>query len=106
MDTVNEADWKLFKEKLPVWQENYMARINKKLVSILSDESLNAGDRFWKAEKLINREKKCTGVICEMRRNAMFMNIISLLQEKAITVEDLSEFSPELQGRIKMMFRG
>ena len=52
MDTVNEADWKLFKEKLPVWQENYMARINKKLVSILSDENLNAGDRFWKAEKL------------------------------------------------------
>lgn len=28
--TFNEQDWKLFREKVPTWQENYMEKINKK----------------------------------------------------------------------------
>ena len=26
---INEADWKLFRNRLPGWQEAYMARLNK-----------------------------------------------------------------------------
>ena len=64
----------------------------------------SASDRFWKAEKIILREKKSAGVIIEMKRSMFKLNLLSLLREKAITLEDLKEFSPELQDEIKRIW--
>ena len=35
-----ESEWKLFKKQLPVWRENFLAKVNKKLADILADASL------------------------------------------------------------------
>ena len=35
---MSKRDWKLFREKLPGWQENYMARLIKEYISLLSAE--------------------------------------------------------------------
>ena len=78
-----------------------MDKVNKKLIRLLSDEKLPPSEKFWKAEKLIFREKKSPGVIIEMRRSMFKINLVRLLNEKAITLEDLSDFSPELQEEIK-----
>ena len=82
-----------------------MDKVNKKLIKLLSDEKLPPSEKFWKAEKLIFREKKSAGVIVEMSR--MFkINLLKLLNEKAITLEDLADFSPELQEEIKKVKEG
>lgn len=33
-----EKDWKLFRKKLPGWQENYMARMNREYEEILAQK--------------------------------------------------------------------
>ena len=80
-----------------------MDKLNHKLAKLLLDEKQSASDRFWKAEKIIFREKKSVGVIVEMKRSMFKLNLLSLLREKAITLEDLKGFSPELQDEIKKL---
>ena len=106
MPKVKESDWKLFRVKIVEWQERYMDKVNKKLIKLLSDEKLPPSERFWKAEKLIFREKKSAGIIVEMSRSMFKINLLKLLNEKAITMEDLVDFSPELQEEIKKIREG
>ena len=40
-----EADWKLFRKKLPEWQENYMGELIKEHAAILADKG-EASDKF------------------------------------------------------------
>ena len=35
---VSKSDWKLFQEKVGQWQENYMERLNKKYIKLLSSD--------------------------------------------------------------------
>jgi hypothetical protein len=100
MNGVNEKDWKLFRKRLPDWQEAYMDRLNREYIRILTEEG-NPSDRFWALEKRIRTDKRATGVRVEnMSRSRMDMNILSLLSEGAITLDDLEGFSDELRERM------
>ena len=95
-----EQDWKLFRKKLPGWQENYMAQLNREYQEILAQDK-NSSDIFWELEERIWKDKKKTGVIIRgMSRSKMWEHILDLLLEGAITLEDLSEFSEDLQERM------
>ena len=104
MEDCKESDWKLFRIKIVEWQNRYIERVNKKISKILADEKISPAERFWKAEKLINRKKKSTGVIIEMSRSTFKLNLLRLLKEKAITLDDLSDFSSELQEEIRKIW--
>lgn len=71
-----EKDWKLFRKKIVVWQEAYMERLNKEY-------------------------QKKAGVQVQMSRSKMIHNIICLLEEGAISLEELEGFSEELRERVK-----
>ena len=98
---VKERDWKLFRKKLPGWQEAFIEKLDQEYAAILSDSSISSAKRFWEVEKRIRQDRKLTGVICEMRRSMMYFNLISLLDEGAITLSDLDEFSDELKENIR-----
>ena len=55
MYTVKEQDWKLFRKKLPLWQESYMDKLNQEYIRLLSGEGL-ASDKFWELEKRIKED--------------------------------------------------
>ena len=99
MDIFTEQDWKLFRAKLPKWQENYMDRLNKEYKEILNSDKLPS-EKFWELEKRIFNDKKHVGVTAVMSRSRFLDNIYSLLSEGAITKNDLSDFSEELQNKI------
>lgn len=48
---ISKKDWKLFREKLPDWQENYMDKLNKQYIELLSNEKETASDKFWELAK-------------------------------------------------------
>lgn len=106
MENCKESDWKLFRTKIVEWQEAYMNKLNHKIAKLLADEKLSATDRFWKAERIINREKKSAGVIVQMSRSMFKLNLLQLLKTNAITLDDLSDFSSELQEEIKKIWEG
>lgn len=101
---ISEKDWKLFKQKLPIWQDTYMDKLNQEYIEILNSSNFPA-DKFWKLEKRINSDKHKTSVVCDMRRSKMVESIVSLLAEGAITTDDLLEFSDSLNSTIKLMLK-
>ena len=96
MNKFSEKDWKLFRSKIADWQENYMDRLNKEYIELLSGEG-NPSDKFWALEKRIREDKKDCGVQCEMSRSNQSYIMMSLLNEGAITLEELEGFSDELR---------
>lgn len=100
-----EKDWKLFRKKLPAWQEDYMAKLNREYQEILAQDK-NPSDIFWELEKRIWQDKKKTGVIVRgMSRSNMWIHMMELLMEGAVTLEDLSEFSEDLQERMAWIMK-
>ena len=104
MIEVNESDWKLFRKKIDVWQEAYMDRLNREYMAILTGSG-SASDKFWRLEKRIRRDKNDVGVIVDMRRSMMYENLISLMNEGAITLDDLDGFSEDLREKMAFLFR-
>ena len=99
-----EKDWKLFRKKLKVWQENYIENLTREYISILSGEG-DASEKFWKLDRHIKNDKKKAGVIVrDMRRSKMPLIIIQLLNEKVITKKDLEEFSDGLREQLEFMY--
>lgn len=94
-----ESDWKLFRKKLPDWQERFMARLCGEYVDLLRSDAL-ASTRFWQLEKRIRRDRRKTGVIVEVSRSRMLMDIDNLFGEGAISLSDLDGFSEELRNTL------
>ena len=88
MHRFSEKDWKLFRSKIAGWQEAYMDRLNEEYMEILSGEGA-ASEKFWKLEKRIKEDKKDCGVQCEKSRSNQLYIMLELLNEGAITMDDL-----------------
>ena len=101
----SERDWKLYRSKVGDWQEGYMEKLCKEYIELLSSDKLPS-DRFWELEKRIREDKRATGVVVTNSRSKMLDNILDLLHEGAITLDDLSGFSEELQEQIKFIYSG
>ena len=104
MYQVKEQDWKLFRQKLPLWQEAYMDKLNQEYIRLLSGEG-PASEKFWGLEKRIRMDKKSVGVVADMRRSQMYSNLLSLLVDEIIREDDLDGFSEELAKTIKYVVR-
>lgn len=97
-----EKDWKLFRKKIANWQDNYMDKLNKEYIELLS-EDINPSEKFWSLNKRIKKDKEKVGVCARMSRSQLIYNIVSLINEGAIGFEDLEEFSDQLKERVKFI---
>ena len=52
-----ESDWKLFRKKVPNWQEAYMDKLIKKYTEMLNGEKLSS-DKFWLLDKWIKKDQQ------------------------------------------------
>ena len=104
MSNFSEKDWKLFRKKLPDWQEAYMERLCKEYIDLLSSD-IDASDRVWELEKRIKADSKKTGVIAIMSRSQMIFNIANLVKDGAISMDDLGEFSDDVKEAVRKMLR-
>ena len=100
----SEKDWKLFRKKLPGWQEAYMNRLCREYIDLLSSD-IKASNRFWELEKRIKDDRKKTGVVATMSRSKMIFNIVNLVYDGAISMDDLEEFSDDVKESVRMLSR-
>lgn len=94
----------MFRQKLPLWQEAYMDKLNQEYIRLLSGEGL-ASDKFWELEKRIREDKRSVGVVADMRRSQMYSNLLSLLVNEIIREDDLDGFSEKLTETVKYAVR-
>lgn len=100
---ISKKDWKLYREKISGWQENYMEHLIKEYIKLLSKENVNASDKFWELEKRIKKDRSHPGVLIEIRKSNAIFDMVDLIRLKVITFDDLSDFSDELQETVKMI---
>lgn len=103
MYEISKSDWKLFREKIGDWQENYMQRLEQEYISLLSDDGKLASDKFWELEKRIKKDKKSSGVILQMSTSEAIWNIAYMIKLKVIALEDLEDFSDNLKEAVTLM---
>lgn len=92
-----EKDWKLFREKLPEWQETYMKRLIKEYTELLNGEEA-ASEKFWALEMRIRADRHSLGVRVDEVTRSKLQNILTgLIIENVISEDDLQDFSGELR---------
>ena len=96
---ISEKDWKLFKEKLPLWQERYIEKLNAEYIQILSSKE-NPSEKFWSLENKIKKDRRKAGVIAEMSRKNMLSTLLELMSDNAISETDLIEFSNDVKETV------
>ena len=98
---ISKKDWKLFREKLSGWQENYIEGLVKEYANFLNDDIKPASEKFWELEKRIKEDKRHPGVVIELKKSEVIWDIVRLIRLKVIIYDDLSEFSGELRREVK-----
>lgn len=93
---ITNQDWKLFRQRLPQWQEAHMDRLNRKYMELLAKPG-DPSDKFWALEKRILQDKRSPGVLVDLRRSDMLNVLIGLLKDGVITLNDLDGFSHDLR---------
>lgn len=100
---IKETDWKLYRSRIDDWQEAFMEKLINEYITIINDKKLPS-ERFWELYDKIEEDSTKTGVIARNARSSMIHNILNLLQEGAITGEDLEGFSNDLIERVKFLY--
>ena len=83
-------------QKIAVWQEAYIGRLNREYIELLSRDGPEA-EKFWELDRRICRDKRCTGLQAEMRSSEILANLCRLVNEGAIGYDDLNGFSEKLR---------
>ena len=101
---ISKQDWALYRRKMPEWQENYMEHLCKEYAEILTSDE-QGSDRFWKLWERIKEDRKCTGVMAQMSRSSVIMNLVNLIGEGAITLEDLGSSAKKCKSGFGFLLR-
>ena len=96
---VLESDWKLFRKRLPDWQERHMEKLLREYATVIHGDG-NASTKFWTLEKRLRTDVKHAGVCVETSRSLMIIVLLRLVKETVISAEDLDGFSDELKQRL------
>ena len=96
----SNRDWKLFREKLPGWQEAYIDRLNQEYIGILTGNG-NPSDKFWELHKRILQDKQSRGVILRLSKNNMVFDIAALINDGVIAFADIEDFSDEVKETVR-----
>lgn len=99
---ISKRDWKLYRERISEWQENYMEHLIEEYIRMLNGSG-NASDRFWELEKRIRRDKKSPGVQIELRKSEAIWDIAAFVGHGIITMDELNGFSEDLIDAVKLI---
>lgn len=102
MVEISKKDWKLYRERLPEWQEHFMERLTKEYIELLSAPG-NASDHFWKLEERIRKDKKNPGVLLNVTKSNAIWDIAVFVGRGIITMDELDGFSSDLIEAVKLI---
>ena len=102
MVEISKKDWKLYRERLPEWQEHFMERLTKEYIELLSAPG-NASDHFWELEERIRKDKKNPGVLLNVTKSNAIWDIAVFVGRGIITMDELDGFSPDLIEAVKLI---
>ena len=101
---VSEYDWKLFRNRLPVWQEAYMEKLKEEYIALLAGPG-SAADKILALDKRRREDSERGGTVMRMSRSNMELNILHLLSNGVIALSDLDGFSEVFREKMAFVLR-
>ena len=102
MVEISKKDWKLYRERLPEWQEHFMERLLKEYTELLNAPG-NASAHFWELEERIRKDKKNPGVLLDVRKSNAIWDIAAFVGRGIITMDELDGFSQDLIDAVRLI---
>ena len=102
---ISKKDWKLFRERISGWQEAYMQKLTEEYIALLSKNE-DASEKFWELDKRIKDDRRKPGVQLRLDKKSLDIDLVRLIQDEAITLDELDGFSEELKMRVKTLLQG
>ena len=99
---ISKADWKLFQDRLRLWQENYMERLIEKYVKMLQGPE-NASSKFWQLERKLKSDRLNPGVSLVLDKQEVINDLVNMVKIGVIAISDLEGFSEELINEVKRL---
>lgn len=82
-----------------------MDKLIEEYKDILNSDT-SSSDKYWALRKKIYEDYKSPGVLArDVSRSNMFIILLGLLRDEAITMDDLDEFSDELKEDIAQFMK-
>jgi len=82
---LSKNDWKLFRERLPGWQERYMDKLTREYAEFLTDDSCQPSERFWTLNRRIREDRRRPGVQLELRKQNVAFDLAHLIADGAVS---------------------
>ena len=99
---ITNQDWRLFRKRLPSWQEAYMDRLNREYAVILAGEG-KPSEKFWMLEKRILEDRRHPGVQLRLKRSDLVYTVAALINNGVITDADLEGFSDSVRMPLQVL---
>ena len=99
---ISKADWKLFQDRLRLWQENYMQRLIEEYIKMLQGPE-NASSKFWQLERKLKSDRLNPGVSLVLDKQEVINDIANMVKIGVFTIADLEGFSEELINEVKRL---
>ena len=100
---LSKSDWKLFRERLPNWQERYMDNLIREYAKFLADDRLQPSERFWTLNKRIQEDRRRPGVQIELRKQSAVFELARLIADGAVLLDGRNGFSEEFQNMLRVL---
>jgi len=100
---INESDWPIFRRLHNVALDRFSRRALEEVRQAASCND-NYHDCYRQVYRLIrNHDKRMAAAFDDPCRSNAFVLLSNMIGEKLLTEEDLKQFSPEAQARIKLI---
>ena len=96
---IKKRDWKLFRERLPGWQEKYMEKLVAEYAAYLQRDA-PASTKIWEMEIRIKEDKRRPGVLLSLEKKNVDVDLMRLMKDCAIEEKDLEGFWLDLIDRV------
>jgi hypothetical protein len=101
MREISEADWKVFRDLLPLALERYCRGVLKEVAKACVEDGTGSHDRYLKVYRLIQeRDRELADAFNAPRRSAALLQLMHLRRLKLLTEAEFAEFSSETQARV------
>ena len=99
---ISKADWKLFQDRLRLWQDNYMQRLIDGYIEMLQGPG-NASSKFWQLERKLKSDRLNPGVSLVLDKQEVINDLVNMIKIGVITLDDLEGFSEGLIHEVKRL---
>jgi hypothetical protein len=101
---ISEADWKPFRQLLPIALERFCQRVLAEIDRISADTNQTYHQRYLAACKLIEmRDSEMTAAFNDLRRSTALRQLVCIQSYELLTEEEMSGFSPETRAAVQFL---